>query len=172
MKQRLLVMNGQRLVQNEQEGQWVTNKVDKAGGDQAGRIEDKLENLIELQASKLQQAQIQQPGMFALPGRRAKWQQQVAQQQKTMQRLQGRLETVREIKEGMGIHGTRIEELASRKLRAQEPGLASEWDELWEARRRHQALQRMQEQDKKQALERGQRAQPGRGMHLGLSPDR
>lgn len=31
MKQRLLVMNGQRLVQSEQEGQWVTNKVDKAG---------------------------------------------------------------------------------------------------------------------------------------------
>jgi hypothetical protein len=31
MKQRLLVMNGQRLVQNEQEGQWITNKVEKAG---------------------------------------------------------------------------------------------------------------------------------------------
>jgi hypothetical protein len=31
MKQRLLVMNGQRLVQSELEGQWVTSKVDKAG---------------------------------------------------------------------------------------------------------------------------------------------
>jgi hypothetical protein len=31
MKQRLLVMNGQKLVQSEQEGQWVTNKVEKAG---------------------------------------------------------------------------------------------------------------------------------------------
>ena len=31
MKQRLLVMNGQRLVQREQEGQWNTEKVDKAG---------------------------------------------------------------------------------------------------------------------------------------------
>ena len=31
MKQRLLVMNGQRLVQSEQAGQWSTDKVEKAG---------------------------------------------------------------------------------------------------------------------------------------------
>lgn len=31
MKQRLLVMNGQRIVQTEQAGAWVTQKVDKAG---------------------------------------------------------------------------------------------------------------------------------------------
>jgi len=31
MKQRLLVMNGQRLVQSEKEGQWATDKVEKAG---------------------------------------------------------------------------------------------------------------------------------------------
>jgi hypothetical protein len=31
MKQRLLVMNGQRLVQIEKEGQWATEKVEKAG---------------------------------------------------------------------------------------------------------------------------------------------
>lgn len=30
MKQRLLVMNGQRLVQSEQGGQWSTDKVEKA----------------------------------------------------------------------------------------------------------------------------------------------
>ena len=31
MKQRLLVMNGQRLVQSEHGGQWATDKVEKAG---------------------------------------------------------------------------------------------------------------------------------------------
>jgi len=31
MKQRLLVMNGQKLVQSEQAGQWATDKVEKAG---------------------------------------------------------------------------------------------------------------------------------------------
>lgn len=36
MKQRLLVMNGQRLVQNEQAGQWSTTKVEKAGNIKPG----------------------------------------------------------------------------------------------------------------------------------------
>lgn len=115
--------------------------------DQAERIEDRLENLIERQASRLQQARSQQPGLIALPGARSRWQQQLQQQQSTMQRLQGRLEMVREIKDGMGLHGPRIEELAARKLRHQEPGLASEWDELQEELRRHLAVQRKKEQE-------------------------
>jgi KfrB protein len=36
MKQRVLVMNGQRLVQNENAGQWETDKVDKAGAIKPG----------------------------------------------------------------------------------------------------------------------------------------
>lgn len=140
----------------------------EAKHDQADRIEDRLESLIERQASRLQQAQAQQPGMLALPGTRAKWQQQMQQQQGAMQRLQARLENVREIKEEMGVHGPRIEELAIRKLRAQEPELAGEWDDMQEARRRHHALLRKQSQEKKQQ-EQKQREQSGRGMHLGLS---
>ena len=31
MKQRLLVMNGQKIVQSEQAGAWINQKVDKAG---------------------------------------------------------------------------------------------------------------------------------------------
>jgi hypothetical protein len=135
--------------------------------DQAERIEDKLENLIDLQVSRLQQTQARQPGLFALPGARSKWQQLVQQQQNTMQRLHGRLESVREIKEGMGVHNPRIDELAIRKLRAQEPELASEWDDMQEAQRLHQAQQRKQTQEKKQVLEREQLS--GSGLRLGLS---
>ena len=36
MKQRILVMNGQRLVQTEQGGEWNTGKVEKAGNVKAG----------------------------------------------------------------------------------------------------------------------------------------
>lgn len=144
----------------------------EAKHDQAERIEDRLENLIEMQSSRLQLAQSSQPGIFALPGTRAKWQQQLQQRQSAMQRLQGRLEAVREIKEGMGVHGSRIEELATRKLRAQEPELAGGWDDMREAQRQHQSLLRKQEQEKKQALEQEQREQLGRGMRLGLSQAR
>lgn len=118
--------------------------------DQVERIEDRLENLIEQQSSRLQQARSQQPGLIALPSTKAKWQQQLQQQQSTMQRLQGRLEMVREIKDGMGAHGPRIEEMAVKKLRHEEPGLASEWDEQQAAIRRHQALQRKKEMEQRQ----------------------
>jgi hypothetical protein len=122
----------------------------EAKHDQAARIEDKLENLIEQQASKLQQCRSQQPGLIALPGTRTRWQQQLQQQQSTMQRLQGRLENVREIKDGMGVHGPRIEEVATRKLRHQDPGLASEWGELLEAQRLNQAHHRRRQKEKEQ----------------------
>ncbi len=114
----------------------------EAKHEQVERIEGKLEDLIERQASRLQKVQGQQPGLLALPNARARWQQQLALEQSTMQRLHGRLETVREIAEGMGVHGPRIEQLAARKLRAHEPGLASEWDEMMGARRQHEALLR------------------------------
>lgn len=134
--------------------------------DQVERIEDKLENLIDLQASRLQHTQAKQPGILALPGARAKWQQQLQQQKNTLRRLHGRLESVREIKEGMGVQGPRIEELAIRKLRTKEPELAREWDDMQEAQRLHQALQRKQEKDKKtwerEQLSRG-------GLRLGFS---
>lgn len=147
----------------------------EAKHDQAERIEDRLENLIEQQESRLQQAQTKQPGMIALPGTRAKWQQQMQQHQATLQRLQSRFEMIREIKEGMGIHAPRIEELATRKLRAQEPELASEWADMREAYRRHEALRRKEEHEKKQAQERERGEQLGRtgqGVRLELSPVR
>lgn len=147
----------------------------EAKHDQAERIEDKIEDLIEQQESRMQQTQANQPGMLSLPSTRAKWQQQMQQQQATLQRLHGRLEAVREIKEGMGLHSPRIEELAARKLRAQEPELANEWADMREAQRRHEALQRREEQEKKQAQGRERRElteRTGRGMRLGLSQDR
>lgn len=135
--------------------------------DQAERIENRIENLIDLQTSRMQQIQSTQPGFFALPGASVKWQQQMQQQQSTMQRLKRRLEAVRDIKDGMGIHGPRIEELATRKLRAQAPELANEWADMQEAQRRHEYLKRRQEQDQRHALER-----EGRGIPLGLSQTR
>jgi len=83
-----------------------------------------------------------------------------------MQRLHSRFESVREIKEGMGVHSPRIDELAIRKLRAQEPELAREWDDMQEAHRLYLALQRKQEKEKKtwehEQLSRG-------GLRLGFS---
>lgn len=139
---------------------------------QAERIEERLENLIEQQASRLQQTQTRQPSFFAFPGARAKWQNHLQQQKNTMQRLHGRLDVVREIKEGMGVHGPLIDELATRKLHAQEPDLAKGWNRMLEAQRLHEVLLRKQEHEKKQAQEREHCERMGRGLHLGLSQAR
>nr|BAE19715.1 TraN [Sphingomonas sp. A1] len=89
------------------------------------------------------------------------------QQQARLQSLHVRLEAVREIKEGMGLHSPKVEELATRKMRAENPELASDWDAMREAARRHQALQRREEQERKQAQALEQR--PGRSQSLGLT---
>jgi hypothetical protein len=138
----------------------------EATHDQVERIEDKLAALGQQQAARLAQLQAQQPGPWSLPGARAGWQQQVAQRQNRLQQLQRRVESVREIKEGMGLHGPRLEELAARKLRAQEPALAEAWDGAREAARRHQAIQRNDERERKQSM---QRAAPEGSRSLGLS---
>ena len=126
----------------------------EAKHEQVERIEDKLEAIVQQQSATMRQMLSARPGVFSLPASRARWQQQVQRQGMIMQRLQGRLELVREIKESMGPHGSRIEELAARKIRAQEPQLVDDWHEALQVQRRHEALIRNQEKEKRQALER------------------
>jgi hypothetical protein len=143
--------------------------------DQASQIEDRLENMIEAQGARLQQVQAHPPGMLASSSTRAKWQAQMAQAQATIQLLQNRLETVREIREGMTVHGSKIEALAAEKLAHREPKLADEFAELQEARRLHE-IHMQQQQGKKQEERQGLTldAAPSAGLSLlrGLSHTR
>jgi hypothetical protein len=47
---------------------------------------------------------------------------------------------VHDIRDGMGARVSRVEELAARKLRFDEPEAAAEWDSLRETARRHHLL--------------------------------
>lgn len=120
---------------------------------QVEHIEDRLENLIDRQQARLQHTQAGKPGFLTWPGTRQTWQSKQVQQQARLQVLHTRLEIVRDIKEGMGIHGSKIEELATHKLRTERPELASDWDAMREATRRHQAHTRKQERERKLAQE-------------------
>ena len=126
----------------------------QAKHDQAERIENRLEGIIDQQQTKLQQMQTRAPDRFWVPGTKRALQ---TQQHARLQMLHNRLETVREIKEGMGLHSPKIEELATRKMRADNPKLASDWDAMRETARRHQAMARNQEQERKQRQERSRR---------------
>jgi hypothetical protein len=128
--------------------------------EQAERVEARIEGLIERQEAKLQQTVTTKPGMLALPATRRAWQQKEAQQQARLHSLHQRLDTVREIKEGMGVFAPRIEEMATRRMRTEHPELASDWDAMREAGRKHEYVRK---QAKKQEQHQG------RGKKLSLN---
>ena len=133
---------------------------------QVERIEDKLESLIDQQQARLQRVQAQAPGLLSLPSTKRAWQGQQALQQARLNALHSRLEVVREIKDGMGVTGPRIDELATRKMRAENPGLASDWDTMREEGRKHLLAAREKEKERSQARPGEQQA---RGLSLGLN---
>lgn len=143
--------------------------------DQASQIEDRLENMIEAQSARLQQVQAHPPGMLATATTRAKYQAQMAQAQATIQLLQSRLETVREIRDGITVHGSKIEALAAEKVAHRDPKLADDFAELQEARRLHEIHMRQQQGKKQEERQRlTQEASPSAGLSLsrGLSHTR
>ena len=87
--------------------------------EQADRIEDRLEHLIDRQQSRLQQRRIAQPGFLSLPATRKAWQAEQAR----LNRLLARLKTVQKIKSGI-----RVEAFANSKMRKENPQLARDWD--------------------------------------------
>jgi hypothetical protein len=130
--------------------------------DQVGTLEDQLESLIAQQQSQLQQSQANRPSLLALPKTKQAWATQQTQQQARLMTLQTRLESVRELKDGMGLHSPKLEELAEHKLRKHDPALVEGWDSALETQRSHQAMLRKQAQDKNRVKK------VGNGLSLGL----
>lgn len=105
---------------------------------QIERIEDRLENLIHRQHAKLQKMQSNRPKFLSMPRTRKDWQNTQMQHQERIRTLHVRLEAVREIKEGMGLHSPRVEELARRKMREENPELTAKWDAIKKIERQNQ----------------------------------
>jgi len=133
----------------------------QAKHEQVGIIESRLKDIINQQQVKLQQLQTNIPGVFSLPKTRRIWQSQKAQQQVRLHTLQNRLSTVVEIKKGMGLHSSRIEELAIREMRTQNPELASRMDAVNMAAKKYEIERRLKDK-KAQSLEHSQ----GKGRSL------
>ena len=126
--------------------------------EQANQIEDRLESMMEQQTARLQQIQQQPPGFLSLPGKRQAWQARIANAQAAVQRIAVRLEAVREIRDGMAVHGPRVETIAAAKLEYREPKLVDDFEELMQARRLHELhmrAEREKEQIREKTVERG-----------------
>lgn len=153
----------------EQEYNEAVNSAVEEKETQAENLENRLESQIDKQESVLQQMMSRQPGFLSLPGQKAKWQSQVQQQQALLSRMQNRLDTVKEIHDGMGLHGPRIHELATAKVRHDKPELAEGWDEMREAHRAHENLKRRLEKERKEKIRKEQAPTLGKSNSLNLS---
>ncbi|MEE9103003.1 MULTISPECIES: IncP plasmid survival protein KfrC family protein [Pseudomonas] len=123
---------------NQALGEYVEQKAE-----QAQALEQRLETLVERQQAQLQQSLSVRPGWLAMPSARAAWQQNNERCQARLLDLQSRLERVQDLHHGMGLYTPHLEELAARRLRAEQPELAEQWSlqrqaerELTESQRR------------------------------------
>lgn len=112
----------------------------EAKHDQIEHIEDRLDHLIDVEQARLQQIVGNRPGLLSTPASRRQWQALQGRQQARLSVLTQRLASVREIRDGTHLHSPRIEELATRKLRAAHPELASRWDAMQIELRRESLL--------------------------------
>jgi hypothetical protein len=110
---------------------------------QVERIEDKLEMLLDRQATQLQETCSRQPGRLSLPSTRARWLSQCQQQEATLQRIQSRLQIVRELRDGVGIGGSNLFGIARHRLAHEQPELVAERDAAVRAERQSQEERRL-----------------------------
>ncbi len=103
---------------------------------QVDRIEDRLETLIFRNESRLSQHLNNKPSFISRPSTKNLWEKKKLQLRTTIKMMKQRLHKVSVIKEGMGLFSTKIEELATRKLRAANPELSSSWSAMRESKRK------------------------------------
>jgi hypothetical protein len=101
---------------------------------QVMRIEERLESLILNQTAELAKSAAPKPWNVFKTKKR--WEDGQAKGRARIYALRSRLAIVRKIETGMGLFRPRIEELATRKMRAEHPALAVEWDAAREAHRK------------------------------------
>ena len=126
--------------------------------DQAMRIEKKLESRISQAQRALKQGDEHRPGVFSLPSTRRAWEATQANRKERIHQLKKRQNTVREIRTGMGASAPRIEELANRKMRAENPKMAARQNAMTRAFRVKQVKAQQQARTERREQRLQQRA--------------
>lgn len=98
------------------------------------RIETRLQNLIATQQTAVRELAADRPGLFASASAKATWTADLEASRDRLQTLRGRLVRVEELKD-------QSTELAEETMRACEPELAREWDDIRQKQRSSQVTQ-------------------------------
>ena len=157
------------LLKNQENGLLDTENIDAvyqetldlqiiSKNEQVERIEDKLESIINNQQSQLQKNQSNRPSFLSMPSAKREWQSSQSKQQARLQVLRARLDTVKDIRDGMGVNSPRVEELALAKMKEENPELVKFWKNEKTQERLKKALQQKEKQGKRIALDPNSRS--------------
>lgn len=103
------------------------NSIINEKNEQVKRLETKLSKLITDANSQIGRLQFSKPGMFSLPAKRKEWDNKINQQKHIVTIATQRLELVHEIRDDMGLHSSKIEDMAKKKLYFRDPLLVKKY---------------------------------------------
>lgn len=95
--------------------------------EQVKRLETKLSKLITEANSQIGRLQSSKPGIFSLPVKKKEWDNKINQQKNIVTVATQRLELVHEIRDDMGLHSSKIEDMAKKKLYYRDPHLVKKY---------------------------------------------
>ncbi|MFC1098385.1 IncP plasmid survival protein KfrC family protein [Pasteurella multocida] len=103
------------------------NSIINEKNEQVKRLETKLSKLINDTSSQISRLQSNKPSIFALPGKKKSWESNLNKHKHIMTVATQRLEFVHEIRDDMGLHSSKIEDMAKRKLYHRDPHLVKKY---------------------------------------------
>jgi len=148
----------------------------EAKHEQIERIEARLGQVIEQQQNKMKQTKANPPKHKWLSSKKTKtantdaWYTRINQQQKRLYDLEYRQSLIGKIKAGTDSRVPNINELATRKMRREHPGLAASWDAMRESVRLKQQQERQQREKQAQQKEQSQGHSQGYSLSHRLRP--
>ncbi|MDG6882835.1 Protein involved in cell division [Phocoenobacter uteri] len=103
--------------------------------EQVKRLETKLSKLVSEATSQVNRLQSNKPSFFSMPSRKNKWNNIINAQKHIINVATRRLEAVHEIRDDMGLHSSKIENMAKKKLHFRDPCLVNKYKDIMEINR-------------------------------------
>ena len=137
--------------------------------EQVKRLETKLSKLITETNSQIGRLQSTKPGMFSLPGKKKEWDNKINQQKHIVTVATQRLELVHEIRDDMGLHSSKIEDMAKKKLYFRDPHLVKKYRGEVQNENEKRIAESNKKEEKKRQQEQSNKAVKSLTQSLSLS---
>lgn len=137
--------------------------------EQVKRLETKLFKLITDTNSQIGRLQSSKPGMFSLPGKKKEWEIRINQKKHIVTIATKRLELVHEIRDDMGLHSSKIEDMAKKKLYYRDPHLVNKYRGIVQNENERRIVESKKKEEQKRQQELSNKAVKSISQNLSIS---